>query len=111
MGRIYLWYGDCNELEGNGFEGKYAVSGKTNYGREYKGTIEIKKNGSGYQVTWRTGADLIGFGVWRGDRAAISFGGAQCSFALFSVKPNGDLDGRWGGQRTVAFGSETAKRQ
>lgn len=101
----------ATRLEGTGFEGKYAVSGKTNYGREYKGTIEIKKNGSGYQVTWRTGADFTGFGIWRADRAAISFGGVQCSFALFQIKPNGDLDGRWGGQRTVAFGSETAKRQ
>ena len=98
-------------LEGTSFDGKYAVTGKTNYGREYKGTIDIKRNGSGYQTTWKTGAERVGFGTWRGDRAAIGFGGVECSFVLFQVKSGGNLEGFWGSQRTVAFGRETAKRQ
>ena len=98
-------------LEGTSFDGKYAVTGRTNDGREYKGTIDIKRNGSGYQTTWKTGVERVGFGTWRGDRAAISFGGVECSFVLFQVKPGGNLEGFWGSQRTVAFGRETAKRQ
>ena len=98
-------------MEGTSFDGKYSVSGKTNYGREYKGTIDIARNGSGYQATWGGGVPRVGFGMWRGDRAAIGFGGWQCSFVLFKVQPGGDLEGRWGSQRTVAFGTENAKKQ
>lgn len=98
-------------MEGDSFDGKYSVSGKTNYGREYKGIIDIARNGSGYQAKWGGGVSRIGFGTWRGDVAAISFGGTQCSFVLFKVQPGGALEGRWGSQRTVAFGTENAKKQ
>jgi hypothetical protein len=116
-GRIAKWgeYKFTSEkavrVEGTGFEGKYNVKGTNGLGKPYDGTINIERNGMGYQVTWRTSPDYVGFGIWRGDRAAIGFGGQQCSFALYQVMPNGKLEGRWGSQRTVAFGIENAKRQ
>jgi len=97
--------------EGKNFDGKYKVSGTTNDGKAYEGTIEVVKNGKGFQFTWHTGTDSTGFGIWRGNRAAISFGGAQCSFALYQVMSPRLLEGHWGGQRQVTFGTETAKRQ
>ncbi|MEO7540225.1 MAG: hypothetical protein ABIV21_09360 [Pyrinomonadaceae bacterium] len=102
----------AKRIEGSTFEGKYQMSGTTNVGKAYDGTIEIKKNGMGYQFTWKiSGRDSFGFGIWRGDRAAISFGGKQCFFALYQVQGARSLDGHWGGQKTVGFGTETAKRR
>ena len=98
-------------IEGTNFDGKYTVTGTMNDGKPYQGTIDVEKNGMGHQFTWHTGTDSVGFGIWRADRAAISFGGVQCSFALYQVMSGRSLEGRWGGQRTVAFGTETAKRQ
>ncbi len=98
-------------VEGDKFEGKYKMTGTSNEGSAYEGVIEVEKNGGGYQFTWRTGKDFVGFGIWRGDRAAISFGGRQCFFALYKVISGRSLEGHWGGQRDVVFGTETAKRQ
>lgn len=118
MGSIANWgeftYGfeKVERIEGSTFEGKYRMSGTTNKGTAYDGTIEVKKNGMGYQFTWKTGgSESFGFGIWRGDRAAISFGGKQCFFALYKAQSTRSLDGHWGGQRSVNFGVETAKRQ
>jgi hypothetical protein len=99
----------ATRLEGNNFDGKYKVSGTRSYGKQYEGTIEVTRNGSGYQFDWDTGVRSTGFGIWRGDRAAIGFGGWPCSFMLYKVEPGGKLEGRWGSQRTVAFGTETAR--
>lgn len=98
-------------VEGDKFEGKYKVTGTTNEGTTYEGTIDVQKNGNGYQFVWRTGKDSTGFGIWRGDRTAIGFGGRQCSFGLYKVLSARSLDGHWGSQRTIGFGTETAKRQ
>ena len=114
-GKIAMWgentFGSerATRLEGSNFDGKYNVTGTRNYGKQYEGTIDVERNGSGYQFIWRTGADLAGFGIWRGDRAAIGFGGLPCSFMLYKVDAGGKLEGRWGSQRTVSFGTETAR--
>ena len=98
-------------VEGKNFDGKYSVAGTTNEGKKYEGTIEVQKNGKGYQFKWHTETESVGFGIWRGDHAAISFGGTKCSFALYKVVSRRSLEGQWGSQRVVAFGTETAKRQ
>lgn len=102
----------AERVEGTTFEGKYKVTGTTNTGEPYDGTLKVEKNGGGYQFTWNTlGRESFGFGIWRGDRAAISFGGHHCFFAIYKVQGARSLDGHWGSQRTVDFGTETAKRQ
>ncbi len=116
-GRIATWgeysFGTekATRLAGENFDGKYAVTGTKNSGKEYKGTIDVSRKGNGYQFDWHTGVESTGFGTWRGDRAAIGFGGPQCSFTIYQVQPNGTLGGRWGSQRTLGFGFETAKKQ
>lgn len=98
-------------VEGDNFPGKYKVSGKTLDGKDYTGDLFIRKDGAGYDFEWKTDKPQVGFGIWKGSYAAASFGGRQCSFALYDVSSKGSLDGNWGGQKSVTFGKESAKRQ
>lgn len=104
--------------EGQGFVGKYSIIGRTADNVGFGGRMTIKKDGSGYDFEWvqnfeRSENDkiIVGFGIWKGSYAAVSFGGRQCSFALYDITSNGSLEGNWGGQKSVTFGKETAKRQ
>lgn len=97
--------------EGTGFVGKYSVSGTTADKRAYSGDLAIKKDGSGYNFDWRVEKPFVAFGIWKGSYAAASFGGRQCSFAIYDIQSNGSLEGNWGGQKDVTFGTESAKRQ
>ncbi len=116
-GRIAMWgeykFGTekAVRVEGTGFVGKYNISGTANDGKPYTGTLKITKDGGGYDFEWQTGKGQVGFGTWKGSIAAASFGGHQCSFALYDIKGNGNMDGYWGGQKSVTFGTESAKRQ
>ena len=123
-GRIAQWnepkFGTekAKRVEGDNFPGKYLVTGKTLDGKDYAGDLIIKKDGAGYDFEWAysdemeaTGKRRVGFGIWKGSYAAVSFGGRQCSFALYDISANGNLDGNWGGQKSVTFGKESAKRQ
>ena len=109
------WTETAIRTEGKSFAGKYDVSGI--YGVPYKGTLAIAKDGSGYDFDWKLknveeiADNYVGFGIWKGNVAAASFGGRQCSFALYDITSNGSLDGDWGGQAAVTFGKESAKRQ
>jgi len=114
-GRIGLW-GEGKyatetaiRVEGRSFVGKYSVKGTSPDGKPYQGTLAIVKDGSGYDLTWSLPEPRLAFGIWKGSVAAASFGGRQCSFALYDVQSNGNLDGNWGGQAAVTFGTETAK--
>jgi hypothetical protein len=109
-GEYKLGTEEAIRTKGDRFIGEYSVSGTDIEGNEYKGTLAIKKNGEGYDFEWRTPKPLIGFGIWKGSHAAVSFGGPQCSFAVYDILSNGNLEGNWGGQRSVTFGTETAKQ-
>ena len=100
---------NATRTEGTTFDGKYSVTGTTVDGHPYSGTLETKKNGDGYVFLWKTDHQFGGFGIWRGNVAAVSLGGPQCSFALYDISGN-TLDGFWGGQKQITFGKETAKR-
>ncbi len=116
-GRVAHWgegkYGTekATRVEGDNFPGKYDVSGRSIDGKDYAGGLTIKKDGAGYDFEWKNDKPQVGFGIWKGSYAAVSFGGRQCSFALYDITSNGSLDGSWGGQKSVTFGKETAKRQ
>lgn len=115
-GRIARWgeytYGTekATRTEGTNFDAKYRVTGKNSDGSTYEGTIEVEKNGNGHRFAWHTGSDQVGFGIWRGDRAAIGFGGKQCSFVIYKIQSGRLLEGFWGSPRSIDFGTETAKR-
>lgn len=97
--------------DGTGFVGKYSISGMSADGKPYSGELTTSKNGGGYTFLWKREKPQVGFGIWKGSYAAVSFGGAQCGFALYDIQSNGSLEGSWGGQKDVTFGTETAKRQ
>ena len=116
-GRTARWGEDkfgtekATRVEGTGFVGKYKVEGTASDGRPYTSDLSIIKDGAGYDFEWKSDKMQVAFGTWKGSVAAASFGGRQCSFALYDVQSNGNLEGNWGGQKAVTFGKETAKRQ
>ncbi len=122
-GRVALWGGDKFGSEKatrdgeHGFVGKYTIVGNSVDGKSYAGRLTITKDGAGYDFEWVHDFEwdpdkmFVGFGVWKGSVAAVSFGGRQCSFALYDIQSNGNLEGDWGGQKAVTFGTETAKRE
>lgn len=101
----------AKRTSGTDLEGSYDISGKNPKGEDYKGTLEIKKDGDGYSLTWKAGSTFTGFGVKNGNMLAVGFGGKQCSFVSYDVKPDGTLDGKWGGQGSTSFGTEVAKKK
>jgi len=107
----------ATRTDGTGFPGKYRFILKSSDGKDYSGDLTIVKDGSGFDFQWiqdekgNTNEKMVGFGILKGSVAAASFGGRQCSFALYDIQSNGSLDGDWGGQAAVTFGKESAKRQ
>ena len=90
-------------------DGEYATVGKNPDGSEYKGTLTVTKAGAGFNFVWSNGN--TGFGVRRGDALTVGFGGTQCSFVAYDVKPDGTLEGVWGGAGATQTGTETAKKR
>lgn len=116
-GRVVKWgeyaFGSEKAVRTSGttFAGNYTMTGSTSDGKPYNGTIRVEKMGDGFFLTWTTSAATsVGFGVWRGDRAATGFGGKQCTFAIYKVLSAKSLEGHWGSQRVLTFGTETAKK-
>lgn len=96
---------------GSDLEGAYDVEGKNPKGETYKSKLDVSKRGEGYKFVW-TGSNAIeGFGVRQGDTVSVGIGSAKCSFVAYEVKPDGTLDGKWGGQSSTSFGTETAVKK
>nr|HMT09872.1 hypothetical protein [Pyrinomonadaceae bacterium] len=76
-----------------------------------KGKLDVKKDGEGYSFKWSAGVELTGFGIRAGEFVAVGFGGKQCSFVGYDVQDDGTLAGKWGGQGSTKFGTETPKRK
>ena len=96
---------------GTDLDGSYEITGKNVDGEEYKGKLDVKKDGEGYTFAWDAGSQFTGFGIKQGDKAVVGFGGKQCAFVAYEVKPDGTLEGKWGGQGNKSFGTETAKKK
>jgi hypothetical protein len=116
-GKAGYWGKNDDETEkatrtsGSGPEGEYTVAGKNIAGNEYKGTLSVKAQGSGYSFTWNTGSTLAGFGIRQGDKLAVGIGGKQCGFVSYDVAANGTMNGRWGSVGSTSVGTETAKKK
>lgn len=100
----------ATRTSGTDLDGKYDITGKNPEGKEYKGTLEVKKSGAGYSFVCNAGSSFEGLGVKSGDKVAVGFGGKQCAFVSYEAKPDGTLDGKWGGQGSTSFGTEVARR-
>ena len=102
---------NAKRTSGTDLVGKYNVSGTNSGGGDYKGSLEVKMDGEGYAFEWNTGSIEKGFGIRQGNTANIGLGGDKCGFVSYEVKPDGTLEGKWGGQGTKSFGTETAKKK
>lgn len=96
---------------GSDLAGTYDISGTNVDRKEYKGTLDVKAEGAGYSFKWNAGGAFDGFGVKQGDKAVVGFGGKQCGFVAYEIKPDGTLEGKWGGQGNTSLGTETAKKK
>jgi len=101
----------ATRTSGTDLEGKYDITGTNTDGKDYKGSLEVKKSGDGYTFLWNAGESFEGFGIKTGDKVAVGFGGRQCAFVSYDAKPDGTLDGKWGGQGSKSFGTEVAKKK
>lgn len=117
-GKAGYWGVNSSETEkakrdtGTDLEGRYEVSGTNTDGKPYKSSLNVKKNGDGYSFVWSGGTQPVnGFGIRMGELAAIGLGQASCGFVMYEVKPDGTLEGKWGGQSSTSFGTETAKKK
>lgn len=91
--------------------GDYIVSGRNTDKTPYKGALFVKENAAEGKVSlmWRTGPDARGFGFQSDDTVAVAFGPATCGLVVYSLAPEGALDGRWSFLQG-GFGSEQGRR-
>lgn len=94
---------------GSGLVGAYTTNGSNPDGKPYKGTMTVAAEGNGYKFIWSNGAQ--GFGVKQGNNVAVGIGGARCGFVSYQIKPDGLLDGIWGGSGTSSTGTEKATKK
>lgn len=94
---------------GSGLAGNYDATGKNPDGSGYKATLAIEPAGSGYKFNWSN--DSSGFGVKRGSNVSVGIGGARCAFVAYEIKPDGMLDGIWGGYGSSKTGTEKATKK
>ncbi len=96
---------------GTDLAGEYDVTGTNTGGGSYTGTLKTAKDGEGYTFEWNTGNVDKGFGIRQGDTASVGIGGPDCAFVSYEIKPDGTLEGKWGGRSSKTFGTETAKKK
>lgn len=101
----------AKRTSGSDLEGSYNIAGTNTEGKAYKGTLVVTKAGQGYKFAWNAGNLFDGFGIRAGDLVAVGFGGKQCAFVAYDIKPEGTLDGKWGAETSTTLGTEVAKKK
>ena len=94
---------------GTGLIGAYDATGTNPGGKQYKVQIVVAPAGSGYQFAWSNKTE--GYGIKQGDNVAVGIGGKRCGFVSYEIKPDGTLDGIWGGYGSQKTGTEKATKQ
>ena len=99
----------ARHVSGRGLEGEYAATGTSPDGKRYQVNIAVQPAGSGYKFAWSNNSE--GFGIRRGDNIAVGIGGERCGFVAYEIKPDGSMDGVWGGYGSQLTGTEKATKQ
>lgn len=94
---------------GSGLAGAYNTTGKNPDGKGYTGKLSIAPQAGGYHFTWSNGSS--GFGIKQGDTVSVGIGGSRCAFVAYEIKPDGLLDGVWGGYGSEKTGTEKATKR
>jgi hypothetical protein len=99
----------ATRASGSGLAGDYDVTGKNPNGSGYKATLSITPKAGGYQFAWSN--NTSGFGIKQGNTVSVGIGGSRCAFVAYEIKPNGMLDGVWGGYGSDKTGTEKATKK
>jgi len=99
----------ATRTSGSDLSGDYNVTGKNPNGSDYKGELSITPKAGGYQFAWSNNSS--GFGIKQGNAVSVGIGGPHCAFVAYEIKPNGMLDGVWGGYGTSKTGTEKATKK
>lgn len=99
----------AERTSGSGVAGSYNLTGKNPDGSSYKGTLSIAPKAGGYTFDWSNNA--TGFGVKQGNTLSVGIGGSRCAFVAYEIKPDGMLDGVWGGYGSDRTGTEKATKK
>jgi hypothetical protein len=94
---------------GSGVAGDYNVTGKNPDGSSYKGALSIAPKAGGYTFSWSN--KTSGFGIRQGNTLSVGIGGSRCAFVAYEIKPDGMLDGVWGGYGSDKTGTERATKK
>lgn len=99
----------ATRILGRTLEGEYMATGTNPNGTTYQVKISVRTVASGYRFVWTNNSE--GFGIRRGDNVAVGIGGERCGFVSYEVKPDGTLDGIWGGYASERTGTEIATKR
>ena len=99
----------ATRTSGTGLEGEYDATGKNPNGREYRGKLSVAAAGDLYKFVWSNNTD--GVGIKTGNGISVGIGGNRCGFVAYQIKPDGTLDGVWGGSGSAKTGTEKAVKQ
>ncbi len=99
----------ATRTSGSDLSGAYSVTGKNPNGSPYRADLSIAPKAGGYQFAWSNNSS--GFGVKQGKAISVGIGGPRCAFVAYEIKPDGTLDGIWGGYGTTKTGTEKATKK
>ena len=99
----------ATRVSGSALEGEYSVTGKNPDGKPYKAKLTVEPAVNLYRFSWSNNTD--GIGIKQGDNVAVGIGGTRCGFVAYEIRPDGTLDGVWGGYGTEKTGTEKATKQ
>lgn len=99
----------ATRIFGRTLEGEYMATGTNPNGATYQVKISVRTVASGYRFVWTNNSE--GFGIRRGDNVAVGIGGERCGFVSYEIKPDGTLDGIWGGYASERTGTEIATKR
>ena len=100
---------DATRTSGSDLVGDYEATGKNPNGTSYKLQLKVEPAGNLHRFVWSNNTD--GVGIKRGNHVAVGIGGVRCGFVAYEIKPDGMLDGVWGGYGSDQTGTETAAKQ
>ncbi len=100
---------DATRVSGSELAADYDAIGKNPNGTSYKSKLTVEPAGNLYRFVWSNNTD--GVGIKRGNHVAVGIGGVRCGFVAYEIKPDGTLDGVWGGYGSDKTGTETATKQ
>jgi hypothetical protein len=108
-GRETVW--SNKGLDQKDYSGEYQVDGENGDGSRYHGILNIGKQDAHYAFKWNVGGETFsGVGLAHDQQLASAYGASDCKVAVYTVKPDGTLDGLFAAADSDQPGSEAIRR-